>query len=292
MNNGGPGSAIVGGLPDTGREPAQPAAAHLSGAVLRWSALLLVSVSWVSGAIFAAYIIAFFGGAMIDGASQRWNGSLRGLYDIGSPFANIAIGAHFFTGGVLMLLGPVQLIGALRRAVPGLHRWLGRLYIVSAGVAGLGGLVFIAGKGTIGGLLMDIGFGLYGALMVLCATMAYVYARRGSYGRHRAWAIRLFSLAIGSWLYRMEYGLWSLLFGGLGRALGFGGWFDAMMVFFFYVPNLFVAELFIRAVRKSRGTLINLGAIALILIASAFIVVATWAFTASLWGPRIVSAYV
>lgn len=90
----------------------------------------------------------------------------------------------------------------------------------------------------------------------------------------------------------MEYGLWSVLFGGLGREPGFSGWFDAGMVFFFYVPNLIIAELFIRAGRNQRGALVIGGAGALLLAASAFIVVATWMFTASVWGPRIVPPFI
>ncbi|APO76998.1 hypothetical protein AM571_PA00111 (plasmid) [Rhizobium etli 8C-3] len=52
------------------------------------------------------------------------------------------------------------------------------------------------GQGTIGGRLMDVGFR---------------HLRRVD-GVARAWAFRLFSLTIGSWLYWMEYGLWFLLF--------------------------------------------------------------------------------
>lgn len=109
------------------------------------------------------------------------------------------------------------------------------------------------------------------------------------YERHRAWAIRLFALTIGSWLYRMEYGLWSVLSGGLGCGAGFSGWFDAVMVFFFYVPNLISAELFISAGEKDRGVLANGGAVALLLAAGIFIVIATLMFTASIWGPRMIA---
>ncbi len=136
---------------------------------------------------------------------------------------------------------------------------------------------------------MDVGLGLYGALIVLCATMAYVHAQSGRYERHRAWAIRLFALTIGSWLYRMEYGLWFLLLGFLGRTGGFGGWFDAIMVFFFYVPNLIIAELFIRAARKDRSAVVNFGVSALLLAANIFVIAVTWTFTASVWGPRMIS---
>lgn len=261
------------------------------GIVLRWSVWLLVAASWVSGAIFAAYILAFFGGVALKGSGHRWNEALPGLHDAGSLLTAVAIGAHFIAGGVLLVLGPIQLIGRVRRAAPALHRGLGRAYVVSAGVAGLGGLVFIAGKGTIGGPLMDVGFGLYGGLMVACAAMVYGHARRGDHERHRAWAIRLFALTIGSWLYRMEYGLWSVLFGSLGRGAGFSGWFDAVMVFFFYAPNLVIAETFIRVGRKEYGLAVDLATAALLLAAAIFVTVATSIFTTSIWGPRMVSAF-
>src|SRR3546814_5046453 len=147
---------------------------------------------------------------------------------------------------MLLLLGPIQLIGPGRGAVPRLLRWLGRLYVVAAALAGVGGLGFIIGKGTIGGPLMDVGFGIYGALMILCAERAFTLGRQRRFDAHRAWAIRLFALTVGSWLYRMEYALWYLVMGDLGTD-HFRGWFDAITTFFFYIPNLAVAEFFIRA---------------------------------------------
>ncbi len=268
---------------------APPSAGGLPDTALRWSARVLVGVSWISGAIFALYIIGFFGGAALGGAGERWNESLPGLYDMAAPLATLAIGAHFAAGGVLLLLGPVQLITRVRQTVPGLHRGLGRTYVLSAGLAGLGGLVFIAGSGTIGGWVMDVGFGLYGVLMVLCAAMAYRHARARRYVLHRAWAIRLFALTIGSWLYRMEYGTWFMLTGGLGVGAGFSGVFDAVMAFFFYVPNLVLAELFIRARGHAGGAALRLGTAGLLAIASALVILVTWNFSAANWGPRMFS---
>ncbi|MEI9851112.1 MAG: DUF2306 domain-containing protein [Sphingomonas sp.] len=223
--------------------------AGIGGALLRWSAVLLAAAAWVSAALFGAYILAFFGGVALAGAPERWNESLPRLHEAATPLATLAMGAHFVTGGILLLLGPVQLIGAIRRRVPALHRWLGRLYVLAAAVAGLGGLVFILAKGTIGGRPMDLGFGLYGALVTACAALAFVHGRARRIEPHRAWAIRLFALVTGSWLYRMEYGFWFLAMGRTGHASDFTGWFDVVMAFFFYLPNLAVAEVFIRARR-------------------------------------------
>lgn len=90
----------------------------------------------------------------------------------------------------------------------------------------------------------------------------------------------------------MECGLWPLLFGNIGCAAGFNGWFDEIMVLFFYVPNLIVAEMFIRAGRKGQGAVANFGAVALLLVASAFVIAVTWIFTANATEPKMVSSII
>jgi hypothetical protein len=91
-----------------------------------------------------------------------------------------------------------DLIRAVRENVPELHRWVGRIYVFAAFVSGLGGLAFILEQGTIGGLPMDAGFGLYGVLVVLASVATFWYAIKREIPTHRAWAIRLFALVIGS----------------------------------------------------------------------------------------------
>jgi uncharacterized membrane protein len=188
------------------------------------------------------YILAFYVRAIPAGRLEQWNDNLPGLYQSGNLTAVVAISAHFLTGAIILLLGPVQLIAELRRRWPAIHRWLGRIYVLAAGLAGLGGLGFILSKGTLGGGPMNAGFGLYGALMVLAAVEAYRHARARRFEEHRAWAIRLFTLAIGSWLYRMDYGFWLIAAHRLGHTGDFRGPFDIVMSFFFYLPNLALAE--------------------------------------------------
>ncbi len=268
-----------------------PAPTGGTAVVLRWASILLVAASWLSAALFGAYILAFYGGTLAGGAPDRWNESLPRLHEAATPFATIAIGAHFVTGGILLLLGPVQLIAAIRNRIPAIHRWLGRLYVTAAAIAGLGGLGFILAKGTVGGPAMDIGFGLYGALMVLCAALAFTHARAKRFEIHRAWAIRLFALAIGSWLYRMEYGFWFLCFGTAGHTADFRGGFDMVMDFAFYLPNLAVAEAFIRARQDSAAPALRIGAVVALLGASAFILLATWQFTTQMWFPGMATGF-
>jgi Predicted membrane protein (DUF2306) len=136
------------------------------------------------------------------------------------------------TGAILLALRHIQFFGPIRDNVPALHRWIGRLYTLAAFIAGIGGLTFIALKGTIGGASMNLGLSLYGALMLIASVETIWNAWKRNFVQHRAWAIRLFALAIGSWLYRMDYGFWLSLTPGLGHTKTFDGPFDVVMSFF------------------------------------------------------------
>lgn len=272
-------------------ETGSPPLPHLADTALRWSARALVATVWGSSAIFGIYILALFLGAIVAGTPEDWNTSLPGLYVERSLAANLGIGVHFALGAALLLLGPIQLMGSVRNRWPRFHRWTGWVYASSALLTGAGGLAFILARGTIGGATMDWGFGLYGALMIFTAvqTVRHAVARRIEV--HRAWAIRLFALTIGSWLYRMDYGFWFLFAGSEGHTASFDGWFDKVMIFWFYLPNLAVAELFIRA-RKGRAPVaLKAAGAAALAGATAFLLLATWFFTTEGWGPVIVARF-
>lgn len=218
---------------------------------------------------------------------DRWNETVPGIYNPDSLLSIVGMGWHLVAGGVLLLLGPVQLIGAIRSRWPGFHRWSGRLYVLAAFIAGVGGLAHILAKGTVGGTIMDIGFGLYGALVALAAVEAYRHARARRIPAHRAWAIRLFALVTGSWLYRMEYGFWLMTMGRLGHNGDFSGPFDMVMAFFFYLPNLMVAEIFIRGRKLSAPAAMRAAAAGVLLAATGFVSVGTFYFVKFYWGPPI-----
>ncbi len=255
---------------------------------LRRAATALVVTVWASVTLFGVYILAHYAGAISDRDLPGWNAVLPRLYEPATPAATVAIGLHFFAGGVILVLGCIQLMGPVRARYPALHRSLGRLYVGASLLAGLGGLAFILAKGTVGGLVMDLGFGMYGALMIVCAVQAYRQARARRIDLHRAWALRLFALAIGSWLYRMDYGFWLLLSGGAGHTEDFRGPFDRVMSFWFFLPNLVVVEAFLRG----RGATATVGArraaTGVLLGATGFLLLGTYFFTTELWGPAII----
>jgi uncharacterized membrane protein len=260
-----------------------------SSPALRWSAIGLGAASWVSAAFFGMYTLSFYFGAIPYGHMDQWNIFVPGLYDQRNMAALLTIAAHFATGAIILILGPVQLIGGLRRRWPWIHRWLGRIYVFTAAVTGLGGLGFIVSKGTIGGAPMNIGFGLYGALMILAAVKTYRNARRRRWDEHRAWAIRLFALAIGSWLYRMEYGFWinALAPAPIGHLVNYRGPLDIVMSFFFYLPNLAVAELFLRAGGMLSHRVFRISTVIVLNAVNLVLIVGTYNIVHDYWGPAI-----
>jgi hypothetical protein len=257
--------------------------------LFRLSSRTLVVVTWLSCGMFGLYILIFYAGALLSGSASRWNGVLPGLYTASSAASTVGIGVHFAAGGVILALGFMQLLNAIRDRVPAVHRWLGRIYVAAAALAGVGGLVFIGITGTIGGLVMNTGFGLYGVLMILCAAQTYRYARRRDTEIHRMWAIRLFALAIGSWLYRMEYAFWFMATHRLGHTHNFHGPFDVVMAFFFYVPNLIVAEAYLRGRSARAGNALILTGAAVMGFAACLLIVATYFFATRYWWPAILT---
>ncbi|MEL7147316.1 MAG: DUF2306 domain-containing protein, partial [Bacteroidota bacterium] len=260
----------------------------LTKSLMQWTAKLLVGVVWISALLFGLYIFIFYFIGALKGDISLWNEGLSNLYREDGPSANIGIGAHFAAGSVILILGCIQLISSIRLKFPVLHRWLGRLYVMAAILTAVGGLTFIFTRGTIGGLPMDIAFTGYGLLTFLSAVATIYYARSRDFSRHRAWAIRLYALAIGSWLYRMDYGFWLLFTGGWGHNGHFNGPFDIWMDFFFYLPNLLVAEIFIGRYKilqnKPARGLASVG----MLVASAFLILATYFFTKKMWLPSMI----
>lgn len=193
---------------------------------------------------FAVYAINFAQGGLLD--------SLPAPHYIRSdnPIANLSIFSHMAAGAAITALVPLQLIPSIRRRLPALHRWSGRLIIIAAVATAVGGLVYIPLRGTIGGTAMNIGFSLYGVLVLLTAIQTIRYARARRIADHNAWALRFFWLALGSWFYRVHYGLWYLATDGLWSNPQFTGGFDLAQNVAFFVPYLVGAEVYLRIKQK------------------------------------------
>ncbi len=190
---------------------------------------------------FAAYSLRFgIRGFGVDLTQETY------IYTPDGPFTNAAIFSHMVLGGLIMMLAPLQVIGRLRTNYPRVHRITGRAIVAASLIVALGGLSYIALRGTLAGPLMDAGFALYGGLMLWAAVQTLRFARAGEVDRHGSWALRLLVLVMGSLIYRLHYVIWYILTDGLWSNEQLDGPFDKIQYFAFYLPYLAALEVWIR----------------------------------------------
>jgi uncharacterized membrane protein len=156
-------------------------------------------------------------------------------------------------GGIIALsLGPWGFWGKLRNKYRGLHRWMGRIYLMAVLVGGIAGLYLAAT--AFGGLPTRIGFGMLGAMWLTTGTIAYLRIRQGNVQIHRQWMIRNYALTFSAVMLR----LWLPLFFALGYEFPEA---YTTVAWLCWVPNLLVAELIINKSALAKKQQTNLRAV-------------------------------
>ena len=162
--------------------------------------------------LFVYYIAAFYG-PTLGGDFEAWsaNQMLTHGYVAGDVSGNLMFAGHFLLAAVLTLGGTIQLIPQLRQHAIVLHRWNGRLFMVSAllvTIAGMG-LNTLRGVDKHGGSWPSA-IDFNGLLILVLATVAWRLARRGQSASHRRWALRTFMVVSGVWFLRLGVSIWIL----------------------------------------------------------------------------------
>ena len=158
----------------------------------------------------------------------------------------LALYLHICFAGLALLLSPAQFSTRLRARVPRLHRICGRIAFVSIGVGGCAGLVI--STVNVAGPIGTAGFGLLAVLWVGFAWTAFRAVQRHDFVRHREWAIRTFALTYAGVTLRLWLGVLIPLqsgFADVDSDLAFTRAYY-IVTFLAWVPNLLVAERFLR----------------------------------------------
>jgi uncharacterized membrane protein YozB (DUF420 family) len=149
---------------------------------------------------------------------------------------------HVAAAAIALLVGPLQLLSQGRKSRPAWHRLSGRFYAVGCVVGGLSGFMLALGTST--GLSSTLGFGLLAIAWIYTTAQGWRYAVQRDFTRHRAWMIRSFALTCAAVTLRLYLPIIELLhlpFDDSYRAISFLCW----------VPNLLVAEAYLRRVGSS-----------------------------------------
>jgi uncharacterized membrane protein len=116
---------------------------------------------------------------------------------------------HIVCGALALTGGTLQLIILATRSPGPLHRWTGRVYVLSVMAGGIAGLplAWIAW----GGIANTVAFGLLAVLWMFTTLQAMRAIRRGEVANHRAWIARSFALTLAGVTLRAELGLLQLM---------------------------------------------------------------------------------
>ncbi|MGH9423445.1 MAG: DUF2306 domain-containing protein, partial [Thermoanaerobaculia bacterium] len=153
-------------------------------AVRFWSAVIVLGQL-----AFAFSAASFYGMATLRGAGARaWSKHITHGYVPGDFLGNFAVIMHLASAPIIILAGLIQLFPQIRERMPSVHRWNGRLYIMTAFTISLAGLYMTWVRGSVGDLSQHIGSTLMAVLIMLFGGMAARSAIARDFKTHRRWA--------------------------------------------------------------------------------------------------------
>lgn len=271
-------------LPTATSVPGSLARRVLTYTVLTWAALAVLG-HW----IFLAYIL----GALYPPLLLNGLGGLEGLhlpsgFRAGDTPGNLAAASHLLLAAVVIGGGPLQLIPAIRRRFPALHRATGRIYLTAAVITAVGGLWIVWTRGTVGDLLSHLTISGDALLILLCAAFALRYAIAGRLVEHRRWALRLFFVASAVWFFRVGLMGWIALTDGIGVDFDtFTGPFLVVLGFAQYLLPLAMLQWYFRCQSSLAGMPERWAFSAVLAGLTAYMAVGIVAATMGMWLPRM-----
>ena len=210
---------------------------------------------WALMAFLAVVVTIIALAPYITFNSENFNNATK-RYATESTLRYVGLFVHAFAGGIALLIGPFQFLDGFRKRRPVVHRWMGRLYLVSILIGGLS--AFIIAPGMISGLVGEVGLMSLAILWFWTGWNAYSSIRKGDVKSHREWMIRSFALTFAAATLRLWLG--TLIATQLPfLQTKYAGDFDALFVEVYrvvmwlcWVPNIIIAEMIIQRRRNPK----------------------------------------
>ena len=161
-----------------------------------------------------------------------------------------AVIGHILGGSAMLILGWSQFSSRLRRALPGLHRWLGRVLVAAGTYFALSGLVMNASaKAQQDSALYDAAQNVMAVVFLTVLFLGIRAIRQRRVADHRAWMMRSYAITLGA---ATQTVLLLPVFLALGEVKGL---LTDLVFISAWVVNLAVAEWLIRAPQRLRNTI-------------------------------------
>ena len=256
--------------------------AALAAAARLWFVCALLG-QWA----FLYYISGFYIATTLRGDWPAWSRNTRLLngYVYGDTAGNIAFAAHVLLAATVTFGGALQLVPQIRARCIAVHRWNGRLFILTAIAAACSGLYMIWVRGSRANFTAGLATSIDALLIIGCATLAWRFARARDIVTHRRWALRTWIVANGIWFQRVGIFAWIVANPSApGMTKRFDGWFDIVWEFGCYLLPLALLELYLRVQDRAawRGRFAMAAGLLVLSVVTAFGAYAAYTFV---WRP-------
>lgn len=268
--------------------PHPPAPRGLPSRVLAWAGVGWFAVAVVGQAAFIGFILAFYGVRTATGRFAAWNDKpLIDGHIEGDGLGNIVFAAHVLLASVVTLAGLMQLIPALRRRWPRLHRLTGRTFLTVSIFMALSGIWLTVVRGTSLSPSSSVAILINAALILVFAALAWRHAVKRRFEAHRQWAMRTFMVVSGVWFLRVGIMGWVVLNQGpVGMNDTLSGPADIVLTFGSYLIPLLVLELYFAA-QRSGSAWVKLPVALLVAVAALYTAAGVFGAVAFMWAPHL-----
>ena len=184
---------------------------------LRRSGQFWYAVALVGQVAFVAFIVMFYVPRTVGGDFATWNDKELIVGHVeGDGLGNFMFITHVLGATIISLGGMLQLLPAIRKHAPAVHRWLGRAFMVMALLMATGGIMMTWLRARPPSVIGAGAITLDGALILLFAAVAWRLAVLRQIDAHSRWAMRTFMVANGVWFLRVMTMGWAIATGGVG----------------------------------------------------------------------------
>lgn len=203
---------------------------------------------------FVLFILAFYGARVLTGDFAGFNDKpLITGHVPGDTLGNLQFTVHVLLAAMVTFAGILQLLPALRRRWPAVHRWTGRGFLLAALVATLSGFYLTWVRGSQLNLASALSTSLNGLLILVFCWLAWRSARARDIAGHRRHALRAYLLVNGVWFLRIGIVPAGLAMNALGHRITYDGAVFLAVSYLSWIAPLACLALYLAAERSTRA---------------------------------------
>ena len=280
---------IDGGKTDEAKPQPLPQSASKGDGLLGVATKTWFIVTLISQWVFLSYLLAFYAPSTLTGNFQLWKKNpmlMQGFLE-GDTAGNLAFAAHALLAVIIAFGGAMQLIPKLRKIAPRLHRWNGRLFMLTVFFLSMTGLYMVWFRETPTVMIANLAITLNALLILAFGWLSLRTAMKRDIAAHRRWALRLYLVSNAQLFTRVGLFAWLILAQG---PVGMGANFDGPVVIFWsfgcYLVPLLILELYLR-IKQNSSLQRKLVLAAVLFFTAALTAIGTFGVTTYSWIPSV-----